>query len=599
MRYSMSFGKMTVAPPQRKGVGATFALAVLGDFSGHANRGLLEKGDALAARKPRRVDVDNLDSVLESMTLKLQLPIGDHSGSVEIEISSLDDFHPDELYEKVEIFSELANLRRRLKNSSTFAAAAKEVRSWGGTDDSSKARIRPKARGAAVPNAKLSDFARLIGSSTATVEVTPADDLIKQIVGPYVKPAASPDQQEMIAVVDTALSATMRRVLHHPDFQTLEALWRSVDLIVRELETDANLQVILYDISAEEIAADLSSTDNLEETGLYKLLVEQPGLDTRTTPPSTIIGNFIFEQTPPHAELLGRIAQVAAAANAPFIAAINNEVFEKKKPEEVHPLVEESWSTLRQLPQAAYLGLTVPRFMLRWPYGAKTEPVGPFNFEEFTLQFGLRGFLWGNGAVLAGLLLAREFSQQGMGGMKPGSVMVQGDMPLYYYTDKDGDQIALPCTERLASEAVAAHVANQGFMPVLWMRGRPEVRLGSMQSLRGENLAGPWAPAQTAMSTSLADSESNSVADAPPASESDDDGTENVSQSVADLDALLGDLDFDDESSSDVSAEDDMPDADSDLDALLASIGSDDESDESSSGDDEMDPDLAALLADL
>jgi type VI secretion system protein ImpC len=604
MQYSMSFGKLTAQLPVRKAGGGTFGVAVLGDFSGRANRGELEKGAALANRKPRRVDIDNLDSVLESMQLKLCLPIGDDGGAVEIEISSMDDFHPDELFDKVEIFSELANLRKRLKNTSSFAAAAAEVRSWGDLGDSTATRIRPKARGSAIPNAKVSDFARLMGRATAVVEETPADELIKQIVRPYVTQAASPDQQQMLAAVDSALAAAMRRVLHHPDFQTLEALWRSVDLLIRELETDGNLQVILYDISAEEIAADLCASDNLEEAGLYKLLVEQPALDLRTTPPSVIVGNYNFEQSPPHAELLGRIAQIAAAAQAPFFAAISNEVFEKKKPEEIHPLVLESWSALRSLPHSVYLGLTVPRFMLRWPYGAKTEPISPFNFEEFSPQFGLKGFLWGNSAMLAGLLLGKTFSQQGLGDMKLGSVAVQGDMPIYYYTDKDGDQIALPCTERLASEAVAAHIIKQGFMPILWMRGRPEVRMGSFNSVNGPMLAGPWAPVQVAAGAVVAAPAAAAatapvaVEEAAPAVEVDEAPPAAISQSVADLDALLGELDFGDDAAASP-AESSVTGGEDDLDALLASIEGDGEADEPASDEGEMDPDLAALLAAL
>ena len=86
----------------------------------------------------------------------------------------------------------------------------------------------------------------------------------------------------------------------------------------------------------------------------------------------------------------------------------------KRDPNEVHPLVTESWSALRQMPQANYIGLTVPRFMLRWPYGAATEPIESFDFEEFTPQAGLSGMLWANGSILAGLLLGKTFSEQGL-----------------------------------------------------------------------------------------------------------------------------------------------------------------------------------------
>lgn len=625
MQYSMSFGKLTSKPKVREGVGETFGLAVLGDFSGRANRGELQTGEALAARKPRRVDIDNLDDVLHSMQLKLQLPIGDDGGSVEISISSMDDFHPDELYEKVEVFAELNLLRRKLQKSSSFSAAAEEVRSWATTQTPSAPRLRAKPRGEDIPNAKLSDFARLMGTTTVVQTQTPADELIKQIVRPFIEPDTQAEQETLLQAVDNSLTSLMRKLLHHPDFQTLESLWRSVDLLVRELETDATLQIILYDISAEEIAADLCSSENLEETGLYKLLVEQPALDLRTTPPSVIVGNYRFEQSPPHADLLGRLAKIAAAAQAPFIASISNEVFEKKKPEDVHPLVVESWDALRSLPHAAYLGLAVPRFMLRWPYGAKTEPIDPFDFEEFSPHFGLKGFLWGNSAVLAGLLLGRTFSQQGMKGMELGSTMVQGDLPLYYYTDNDGDQIALPCTERLASEAVAGHITSQSFMPVLWMRGRPEVRLGSFVSLAGTELAGPWAPVEIApdqVAAAAPQPQPSAAATSPAASEPPaaqpqvpDSSQESVEEAAAqppstasapaeeeadDLDALLGSLEGDSAAApTAASTEGESEDSDDDLDALLASIEGGGEVDDEDSSDTDMDPDLASLLAEL
>lgn len=628
MNYSLNFGKLTAPSQAARSVGDVFGLIVCGDFSGRANRGLLEKGDQLAGRKPRRVDVDNLDDVLASMQLKLHLPLGDEGGAVEVGISSLDDFHPDELHDNVEVFAELAGLRQRLQNSATYDAAAAEVAAWG-ADGGQGAKVRVKPRGAAIPNAKLSDFARLMGTSTAVGETTAADELIKQIVRPHIQAAADPDQPAMIAAVDTALASLMRRLLHHPDFQTLESLWRSVDLLVRELETDANLQIILYDISAEEVAADLSDCDDLQETGLYKLLVEQPALDTRTTAPSAIVGCYQFEQTPPHAELLGRVAKIAAAANAPFLAAVGNEAFEKKKPEEIHPLVAESWGALRSMPHTNYLGLTVPRFMLRWPYGAKTEPIDPFPFEEFTAHFGLKGFLWGNGAILAGLMLGKTFAKQGLRGMTPGDVMVQGDLPLYYYTDSDGDQVALPCTERIASEAAAAHIITQGFMPLLWMRGRPEVRLGSFVAVYGSQLAGPWAPvdvpadaaveppvdqAAPAPAAAVAPPPAAEPAPAaqPPAEVDEEDAVTDAAETEPDeLDDLLSELEAPAPAASEpAEAATPGPEtaaapppaddaADDELDALLAGLEGENEVDDEDAAGGDMDPDLAALLAEL
>src|SRR4029434_4003011 len=159
------------------------------------------------------------------------------------------------------------------------------------------------------------------------------------VVGPYVVPAKDPKQDKLIAAVDEAIGQTMRSILHHPDFQALESVWRGLEFLARRLETGASLRIVLYDISAEEFAADLSSTDNLQETGLYSLLIEQPVADAQQGAISAVISNYFFEQTPPHAELLGRMARMVTAGQSAFIAAIGPDVLKKLKPEEVNPLV--------------------------------------------------------------------------------------------------------------------------------------------------------------------------------------------------------------------------------------------------------------------
>jgi type VI secretion system protein ImpC len=598
MKYTLNFGRMAAKSTRARISGKAFRIAVLGDFSGRANQGTLETSATLASRKPLRVDVDNLEAIVERMGLELHLPIAAEGGTAEVRIESMDDFHPDQLYNKLEVFRKLADLRRRLKNTSTFPGAAAEVGSWGGAAPREGASFpRAKPRSTAIPHGKLDDFARLIGRNSIGRPPMPADELIKRIVGPHIVAAPNPQQESLLACVDEALAATMRRVLHHPDFQSLESLWRSIDLLTRELETDTQLQIVLYDITAEELAADLSSSDALEETGLYSLLVEQPSLDEQQGPLSVLLGNYIFEQTPPHAELLGRIGKIAAAAQAPFIAGISTECLKKKKPEEVHPLILESWGALRSMPHSCYLGLAVPRFMLRWPYGAKTEPIESFDFEEFSEHSGLNGMLWANGSILAGLLLGKTFSEQGMNGMKPGSIMSIDDVPFYYYTDADGDQVALPSTERLVSESTAAYVNSQGFMPVLAIRGRPEVRLGGFHSFGGPVLAGPWSPIAVAPDAPAIVTAPSGVDKQMPTVAAFE--AEASAEADKELDALVASVDSSTTGST-AQVQSDNPSSqsgDDELDALLAGLASD-ESDQASD-EAEMDPDLADLLASL
>jgi len=161
-------------------------------------------------------------------------------------------------------------------------------------------------------------------------------------------------------------------------------------MLVRRLETDEQLQIVLYDITAEEVAADLSKADALENSGLYKLLIEQPSLDANQGAFAVVIGNYMFEQTPPHAELLGRVAKIVAQSQTAFICGMGTSCLDTK-PADLHPLVRQAWDGLAQIPEAGYLGLVLPRFMLRMPYGEGTDPIDSFDFREFTPQAGLSG----------------------------------------------------------------------------------------------------------------------------------------------------------------------------------------------------------------
>lgn len=609
MEYQVSFGRLGAAP-RAPATGQKFRLALLGDFSGRANAGRLETGEALAKRKPIKVDVDNLDDVLARMQLSLSLPLAEDGSTIAVGLGALDDFHPDQLAENLGLFSELRTLRRNLGNRASFDRAAKEVLAWGG-----EAPLPPpprKARGAAVAtDRKLSDFARLVGRAPMrAAEEASAEDLVRRLVGPFIVPARDARQDQLVARVDEALSAAMRRVLHHPDFQTAEALWRGVEFLVRRIETGARMEIVLYDVSAEELAADVAASDALETSGLYGMLVEQPAQDAHQGALSAVIGLYTFELAPPHAELLGRIAQVAAAARAPFVAGIGPDAL-KTPLHEQHPLIQDAFGALQALPASAYLGLAAPRFLLRMPYGKKSDPIDAFAFEEFSRQEGLAGMLWGHPALLAALMLAETFAQQGAK-MRLGTVMGAGDMPYYVYTDTDGEQVALPCTERLWSERQVAALAPYRVMPLVSLRGRPEVRLGGFSSLAGTPLGGFWAPADAKPAAAPPPAPVAAEPPPPPASAeaAPPDATASAEApaeaATEDLDALLANLTAASEPPpADVAPAPEAPipapeaqaaEGTDELDALLASLNTEPPPPADA---DATEPDLDALLASL
>ena len=591
--WTPDFGTLDVpAPPWA--AKRPVRIAVLGDFSAGAAAGRLETGDDLARRKMMAVEFDTLEDTLARLEVKLALPIGEGGDGVEVEFGELDSFHPDALYRELPMFKALADLRKRLNNTATFAKAAAEVQAMSGGPKrrASRSGARRSKSGAPAANAKLSDFARLVGIAPEVNVEAPVDALLKRILGPFVTAAPDPKRDALVATVDSALSDAMRTVLHQSEFQNLEALWRGMDMILRRIETGPSLQVLLVDVSAEEFAADLSGASDLAETGLYSMLVDKPSQD-KNGGVSMILGLYQFEPTPPHAELLGRMARIAKLAGAPFVTSISADAFmDRRNPP--HPLMAQALEALRGLPEASHLALLAPRFMLRHPYGKKSDPINAFAFEEFTPEEGLRGMLWGHPALLAASVLAAP----------TGSTLSIGDLPFHYVVDGDGDQVALPTTERLVNLAAAEMLRRVGIDALMAHKGQPELRIAGLDTVNGSSIALPGLakPAQrmsftTSVQGKLPDPDKPAKGGkAKPAKAEAEDG-EAVASDAASSD--------DDSASSSGAGSDDTS-----LDDLLASLGDDGSGTPEASGDAaaaaeepasdaEMDPDLAELLKSL
>jgi type VI secretion system protein ImpC len=340
-------------------------------------------------------------------------------------------------------------------------------------------------------DAELADFSRLLGIAPSPApQPSPLDAMLREVMAPYIVPASSPDAAALTALVDSALSATLRTLLHHPDVQSLEAAWRSLDFIVRRCECDESLKLQVYDISAEEFAADLSSTDHLEATGLHRLLVERPAQDARLGPPSMLIGLYGFEMTPAHAELLGRIGAIAAKAHAPFIASIGADVIGVDE-QTLPARSAEAWTALRALPQARFVGLTTPRFLLRTPYGRRTQTIERFAFEECPAQGLGPELLWGHSSLLAAALLGQQAREEGLQ-EAPGAHLSLDDMAGFVEVDADGDAVAFRSTEQLLTERQLMQLLGSNWIPVLAHKALPQVRLGGFGAVGGQTLAGPW-----------------------------------------------------------------------------------------------------------
>jgi pilus assembly protein FimV len=587
MKFTTQFGTMANATPRDvTDASGPFRMAILGDFSGRAARGEAKIGDDLAGRRAIKFDIDTLESVIKGFNTRLMLPIGGGEAAIEVELSSIDDLHPDELFENVEIFEEITDLKQRVESGSDSAIS--ELNEWSETFGGARLKPRAASTGSTVPaNKPLSAFKALIGDTRRQTEATSADELIARIVSPHVVAAESADTPGLAAAVDAALSGAMRLILHHPEFQAVEAQWRTLDLLARRITTDSDIQLYLFDVSAEEIAADVSAVEDLTQSGLYRLLNE-PKLPDGDGTFAAAFGLYTFEETPTHAELLGRIAQIAAHAGTPVFTSISAHYLDTALKDR-HPLVVEAWGQLQAMESAAYLGLVSQRFMLRQPYGARSDPIYEFEFEEFTMSEGLSGLLWGNPVAIVAILLAATRAAGGKN-MRLGDITSVGDMPFHFVTDRHGDQVALPCVERNMTEPKIAASVARGIMPLIAPRGRDEVRLGSFQSVAGEIIAGMWMadPPRPAPVAAAAPKPAVAPVREPVASYNDD-----IADDIEDEVEAEDEMDL---SEASVDEAEDVGTGDAELDALLASFDDDEEDD---GADLDLDAELAALLDDL
>lgn len=488
-----------------------FRIHILGDFSGRADCGIIEPG-TVADRSPFLVDRDNLDEVLARLGVEIHLPIaGNDSPSVTIRFAELEDFHPGRIFERVEVFQALRDIRKKFDDPRTFASAAKEVRSWTETAPESSEPLAEQR--ISQPEVSGLTTGSLLDRMVEQAESRPPDTgalldssewsaFLQRIVKPHLVPAEDPQQSELVASVDAAVANLMRTILHHPDFQSVEAAWRAVHFLVSRLETDTELKLYLIDISKAELAADLCEAEDLRSTGIYRLLVEQTVETPGGEPWTVLAGNYTFDQTREDAELLGRMAKIAKAAGAPFISAASTHLLgceslaETPDPDDWlrKPDTEDglAWEELRKIPEALYLGLALPRFLLRLPYGEDTDPVEQFDFKEKPPVPDHDDYLWGNPAFACVYLLAQAFSHYGWN-LRPGVIRDIEGLPLHIYKEH-GESKVKPCAEVVFTEMAVERILDCGIMPLLSFKDQDTIRLARFQSLADPltSLAGRW-----------------------------------------------------------------------------------------------------------
>ncbi len=492
---------------------APFRIALIGDFSGASHPSAGRIAD-LGTRQPIAVDRDNFDEVLAKLQPAIRLPASGNAAEEVLTFSELDDFHPDRLLQRSAMFRRLRELRKRLQDPRRVSSTLKELGVSSPTPSQDVAKNALASRKTAAEQAAslasgslLDDMIAQTESQSGEATVRRRNDglqaFVQRATAAHTVADTDPRQMEVLAAVDRALGVQMRSLLHYPPLQALESAWRAVFLLVRRIPSCSQLKLYLLDVSQEELAADLLASSDLRQCGAYRLLVEKTIGTPGAEPWVLLVGNFVFGPSREEVEVLGRIAKIAHAVGAAFVGEASPALLGSQSlvaiPEEEdwgEAFPEEgaasAWKSLRSATEGAHVGLALPRFLLRLPYGKETDPIEEFSFEEVPNIPTHEHYLWGNPAFACALLLAESFAEEGWK-MRPGRHLEIDRLPLHVVR-VDGQTEIRPCAEVLITEHTAESILEKGLMPLASMKDQDVVRVVRFQSIADplRSLAGPW-----------------------------------------------------------------------------------------------------------
>ena len=284
-----------------------------------------------------------------------------------------------------------------------------------------------------------------------------------------------------ISQIDATLSSQLDEILHNEQFQAIESTWRSLKFLVDRTDFKANAKIELLDISKEELMDDFEEAPDTTQSGLFKHVYIQEYDTPGGEPVTTMISNFTFGRSAQDIGMLSEIAKVSAAAHCPFLGGVDAGFFGKKDMSEVVGIHDLSsymdrseflrWKSFRESEDSRYIGLVLPRFMLRMPYGSESNPTREFNYEEGVRSEESEHYLWGNATFSFAANMARSHKENGW------CVQVRGpqsggkveNLPIHSYDVGRGKQMKIP-TEVLIPETREFEFAELGFIPLSYYK---------------------------------------------------------------------------------------------------------------------------------
>ena len=284
--------------------------------------------------------------------------------------------------------------------------------------------------------------------------------------------------KQRIAEIDQTVSDQLNAIMHSEAFQALEAAWRGLHYLVMNSETGTMLKLRLLSASKKELLADLEKATEFDQSALFKKIYEEEYGTFGGNPFSVLVGDYHFGRSPQDVAMLEQISHVAAAAHAPFLTAASPALFdmdsftELSVPRDLAKQFESTelikWRSFRDSEDSRYVTLTLPRVLLRLPYGPKTVPVDEFDFVEDVDGKDHSKYLWGNSAYALAQRITDAFAKYkwcaAIRGVEGGG-LIEG-LPAHVFETDDGD-LALKCpTEISITDRRENELNNLGFLAI-------------------------------------------------------------------------------------------------------------------------------------
>jgi type VI secretion system protein ImpC len=451
----------------------SFRILVMGDFSARGD------GGPLASELPRRVDRDDLDAHVARIAPRLRVSIDDRS--VDLAFAAMDDFHPDRLVARL---TALGQRPETVANDAPRSAPSHPI-STGATPDIARA-----ISGASLLDDMLDDS---VPRATNATRPTRSDELsafVERAVAPHLVRAPDAETVARTAARDRDVTQLLRLVLHHPRVQALEGTWRSLEFLVRRLDTDGDLDLFMLDVARDQVASTLERLAQRRDAAgdeSWALAV-------------SLHGHLDGDDG---ADALARIALAARAFGTPVVAGAPATLAGRQSAtlldDDSAPLPPpEVFTLIRRSLEGRFLGLTFPRVLLRLPYGGQ-NPCDTLVFEEIDDPNRHDDYLWGSGATLVALLVGAAFNERGWA-IGPRLSLDVESLPLFTYR-RGPETVAMPCAEIIMSERIARHLLSRGLMPLAWIKNTDRARLIELRSVADP--AAPLAAAWTGATSGL------------------------------------------------------------------------------------------------